>query len=51
MPPSPFTFADDDGAGDNQFCYYFEVRKTSDSHVLATDGSSGSPVGCEAFES
>jgi hypothetical protein len=43
-----FTFADDDGAGANQFCYYFQVRKTSDNSVLATHGSSGSPVGCEA---
>jgi hypothetical protein len=45
-----FTFADSDGAGGNQFCYYFEVRKTSDNSVLATHGSSGSPVACEASQ-
>ena len=45
-----FTYADNDGAGGNQFCYYFQVRKTSDGSVLATHGSSGSPVGCEASQ-
>ena len=45
-----FTYADNDGAGGNQFCYYFQVRKTSDSSVLATHGSSGTPLDCEASQ-
>ncbi|MFN2471063.1 MAG: DNRLRE domain-containing protein [Gaiellaceae bacterium] len=42
-----FTFSDDDGAG-NILCYYLETRRTSTSQVLATYGSSGSPIACEA---
>lgn len=47
-PVLELTFKDNDVAAGNQFCFYFEVRKTSDASVLSTHGSSGSPVGCEA---
>jgi hypothetical protein len=43
-----FTFADDDGNAGNQWCFFFEVRRTSTAQLLGTHGSSGSPVGCEA---
>ena len=42
------TLRDNDVVAGNQFCFYFEVRKTSDGSVLSTHGSSGSPIGCEA---
>lgn len=32
--------------GSGQACFYFEVRSISTSSVLATHGSSGSPIGC-----
>jgi hypothetical protein len=38
-----FRFA---SSGAGQACYYFEVRRISTGAVLATHGSSGSPVGC-----
>jgi hypothetical protein len=33
-------------SGAGEACYYFEVRRISTGAVLATHGSSGSPVGC-----
>ena len=44
------TFADSDATAGtaNQWCYYLDVRKASDGSVLATYGSSGAPLGCEA---
>lgn len=41
-----FRFADST-AGDTT-CFYFEVRRVSTGSVLATHGSSASPVGCNA---
>jgi hypothetical protein len=38
-----FRFA---SSGAGQACFYFEVRRISTGAVLATHGSSGSPVGC-----
>jgi hypothetical protein len=43
-----FTFADDPGGGGENSCYYFEVRKRSDSSLVSTHGSTSSPIGCEA---
>jgi hypothetical protein len=45
-----FRYADNDGAGGNQFCYYLDVRRTSTGAVLATYGSPGSPVSCETSQ-
>jgi hypothetical protein len=44
-----FTFADNDGGGGNQWCYYFETRKTSDGTLIQAHGSSGSTIGCETL--
>lgn len=33
-------------SGAGQACFYFEVRRISNGAVLATHGSSGSPIGC-----
>jgi hypothetical protein len=41
-------FADSDNNAGNNACYYFEARRTSTAQVLATYGSSGSPIACEA---
>jgi hypothetical protein len=43
-----FTFADNDTNVANQWCYYFETRKTSDASLIQAHGSSGSTIGCEA---
>jgi len=41
-----FSFASNKAAGNP--CYYLEVRRTSDNALLATYGSSGSPIACAA---
>jgi hypothetical protein len=43
-----FTFRDQDANTGNQWCYYLEARKISDDSVIATYGSSGTPLACEA---
>lgn len=42
------TWADGNAAGGDTLCWYFDVRSTSGGTVLATHGSSGSPVACES---
>ena len=41
-------YADDAGGGGEVSCFYVEVRRKSTGAVLATRGSSGSPLSCES---
>jgi hypothetical protein len=45
---SSFTFAFASNKVSGNPCYYLEVRRTSDNALLATYGSSGSPIACAA---